>query len=542
MAEEEAAVVLSAQDEVSGAVAGAVASLERLKSTVVGSSSAMVDLTYGGTKATEAVVRMGEAAERAEVPHRALHQSMNLLSRELVDVAGGSRAAEGAVHVLDSVMLAAVTSGGALSTAFLVFIGVAVTVGTVIKTVSENTEKAKKEFEGAVESVRAITRTTEEATAATVDHAKAILKQYEAQLLVAEQAPNLGAKVKAAMGDIETAAKAAFDQVAKVAEAIIHPLTAVQALAGATSATMTGVAADISKPAPEIDALKKKVHELQEALDGIGAAARKSAAELDEFYMRQLEEAADAARVEMDLEDAKRERELFIQQARLGGWGAYYSQKDGMNQRANAAQDAEDEAAARAAEARRMKDLTNAVNTAASAAAAIGAATASAAMGASDAWHVAVSAIINDIVRMATRWVEEQVVMAQTAAFAQSVFTHGFLGIIEGLAAIGAIAAIGATLQAAASSGTSGAGVGGGVGVPTNAAGSPATAASTGFGGAAVSSAQQSVNNNISVQLAVEALDLSTVSDSQMRSLANRVARLIAGNATGGQLTLAGAS
>ena len=78
-------------------------------------------------------------------------------------------------------------------------------------------------------------------------------------------------------------------------------------------------------------------------------------------------------------------------------------------------------------------------------------------------------------------------------------------------------------------------------GSSSSTADSGTTAAGTGAGGNAVSSAQQNVNNYITVSLPVEALDLSSVSDAQMRSLANRIARLISQGATGGQFSLAGA-
>jgi hypothetical protein len=106
------------------------------------------------------------------------------------------------------------------------------------------------------------------------------------------------------------------------------------------------------------------------------------------------------------------------------------------------------------------------------------------------------------------------------------------LGIARGL--VGTLLAGPTSIAAPAA-----AGEGGAVGAAGSAAAT--TAAAAGPGGSAISSAMKEVINNISINLPVQALDLSSISDIQLKNLANRISRVIAEAAATGQFSLVGA-
>jgi hypothetical protein len=165
----------------------------------------------------------------------------------------------------------------------------------------------------------------------------------------------------------------------------------------------------------------------------------------------------------------------------------------------------------------------------------MGNAAANAAMGVANAWHTAVGAIIKDIIHMAIQWIEKHIIMAEAAALVHEVSTKGIVGLITGMAAIAAIAAIGAGLEAAVggSGGKGGSVSAGGI---SSASGSASQSVS---GGSAVATAQQSVANNIVVNLPVQAMDLSSISDTQMKALAFRIGRALQEAGATGQMSLA---
>jgi len=153
-------------------------------------------------------------------------------------------------------------------------------------------------------------------------------------------------------------------------------------------------------------------------------------------------------------------------------------------------------------------------------------------VGVQEAWKVGVKSLIGVIVDMAIKMVTINIAAAKTvaAAWAMAGGPAGMLlmaGKIAAIAALGAVA-IGALSKTKTESAPSAA----------ISSVSPASTAAATTGGAAVSTAQKEVVNNITVNMPIQALDLAAISDTQLKSLSFRVGKMLREASATGQFSL----
>jgi len=158
-------------------------------------------------------------------------------------------------------------------------------------------------------------------------------------------------------------------------------------------------------------------------------------------------------------------------------------------------------------------------------------------VGVQDAWKIGAKALINTIVDMAIKMVVINIAAAKTVAAAWSMAGGPWgmammAGKIAAIAALGAVAIGALSKQKATTTAAAAA-------APATASITPASTTAGGAGGAAVATAQQQLVNNITINMPIQALDLASISDTQLKSLSFRVGKMLREAAAVGQFSLA---
>lgn len=246
---------------ISANAAGAITAFDGLADSVDRFDSSM-------GKLPNSLSNLSRQAEEAIIPHRTAHQALNLVTRQVSELAGASKVAQGPLRVFNDILFGLVSTGGGISIPFIAATAAIVGLSSAIRAMSANGEEANKEYDKLLEKVRALAPDSERAAQATLNQAKASLALLQAQLEVEKQTPTMGAKAAAAWHGVENATKAAATEAGKVFEATINPLKAMEVGAGATAASMGKIKSSAAATNPEIAALEKKIKDLDSAIGG----------------------------------------------------------------------------------------------------------------------------------------------------------------------------------------------------------------------------------------------------------------------------------
>ena len=150
--EEEAAVILTAEDGISDSIESAIGSLRGLQDAASATAEGMSGLESSGASAEEVISKLGNASSGSIVPHRAAHQAMNLVTMDMAQMAGSGPAASGAIHVMNSAMFALATGASGASLAFLGIVGVVVGVVAGMKSISDSAKKTDEDLQKMTDS------------------------------------------------------------------------------------------------------------------------------------------------------------------------------------------------------------------------------------------------------------------------------------------------------------------------------------------------------------------------------------------------------
>lgn len=512
---DEASVVLSADDEISGPALDAAASLENLKRAVNDVSSASAALPGQANMAAASVEGLGAASEHSAVPHRAAHQALNLVSRQVTELSGASAAAHGPLKIFDSILFSMAFSGGGVSMAF---VGLTAALVTVTSIFTASSEAAKKQAEG----IEEIKKKAVEAALAT-DGLAASQKKIAAIAAGETQKAMLTNKVaiSEAQEKLKSLLETQNDQMVSQDGLIFRQVKASAATKG-TNEEIQNQKSVIQTLVTEGGSLQHRYEELTKASIGLGKSARAAAEDHSAGYLK-IQQTLNASEAGFRRTAAAAE---LVGRA-LGTSGASYNQVIVLAQKLGISHLEAATNIAKAADTMKMAVVSAASTITDSLAEMVVSGQANFAKLAGSLLQTFGSALK----QIGEMWLATDLMMSMGIG-PQSI------GAAIGVIALGSlIEAVGSKISA----GTSGAAESSAAPSSTGVSGAATTPGATGVGGTAVSSAQQTVNNNITIQLAVEALDLAAVSDAQMRSLSNRIARLIAQGAQGGQFSLAGA-
>lgn len=516
-----ATVALAATDEISSPTLQAINSLQQLQATIGQLATASKGLTGSSVPAAAGVRAVGEASGASAIPHRAAHQALNLVSTSMAGLAGASPAAEAGVRVLDAVMFQVAIHGAAISMGFVGLVVAAAGVGAAMKSAAEETKKEADSLEavkaGAVKAVSGLT----------------YLSSYQ-RGVAGVAAGDLSAKIiklKSDIGDLSDKMKENVSSSSGVGIMSKVGLWAKETFSMGSTTGTSGIndaaAAAQVKMAGNLRVLQEELKKTQHEYDLMTqkSGAYKSVLQnignpLQEFENQMTHEASTLEAVGRALGDVGSDAEDM---------GAIFREVESISDRMGVTYE-------RAAGI--MKSQTDAVKSGViGLASTIGTAMGNAISGTRDAWKEGLKAIIGAVFDMATQVVIAAAIMNQaiTAAFIPGTFA-GILAMVVVLqalkqVAIGALSSGISSNSAAASANVAGGDLG--VGSPGGAPSGP--------GGTAVASAQSQVTNNIQVNLPVQALDLASISDIQLKSFANRVGRVIAEAAGQGQFSLVGA-
>lgn len=523
-----ATVALAASDQISAPVLKAIASLQQLQAAIGDISKASKSMTDSSAVGVSGIRGLGEASDHSVAPHRAAHQALGLVTGAMGDLAGASPAAQAGVKVLDSIMFQMAVTGGALSLGFVGVVAAAAAVGSAFKSAADEAKKQQESIDKTTESVIRATEALHTLDAAHKTVAGAGLGQLRASLAslkqqlaeVEEQSKRAAESASKGtsggfLADMATGMKAAVtfgsaynDMLDKANASQVKFMTQARALAQAVKDTQT-----------QIDGLTKKIGVYHSTITtGVNP--------LREFGAAQERAAADTAALGSALNafgsSADADLSAVIAKAKeladiLGITVVEAASKMGQILQAQTAAI--------------MQGFIEASKI-------IGTAIGNAMGGVKQTWREVAKSLIGMVFDVATQVVIAAALMneALTAAFIPGSFVAilGMVAVIQALKA-GAMAALSSGASSAASSA-----VGSSAG-SSSAGGSAASSGTGGTSGTAVGSANQNVVNNISVHLPIQTLDVSSVSDIQLRNLATRIGRVLSQAAGQGQFSLVGA-
>lgn len=497
---DEATVTLSATDQISAPTLKAVASLQQLQAAIEEMAGASRKTQGSAASAASATNEMAEAANRSVVPHRAASQAMNLVSSGLLQVSGAAPEAAGAMRVLDSILMTMAVGGGAVS---LMFIGItAAVVGAVsiFKHFSTEASTTNKELSAMVDKMGEASLAVDHLTTAQRGAAAAAAAVLQPNIIAAETAiGKLNQQLEASRTKSVQAAQGHLGFKDTLLAAIPFYGNAENASRKYT-AEQIDLMAKTKAASANLEEMKRKFNELTAASAGAGAGVRSAI-----NTSAALSEAVKNSNAEIDRQ--------------ANAMAAYYKKIDDFStQTKNIVLGAFANMAVGVGEVIGEMIATGEMN-----------------------WKKFLLVVVDSVLMAA-----QQIVMAWMAVSQfMNVIIPGWGGIsitagILALAAIGVLRGVahsmlggGGASKAASSAASSGASA-----ASTGAVGE---GAGTGAGGTAVSSAQQSLTNNIVVNIPIQALDLSAISDMQLKSLSNRIGRVMAEASGHGQFSLVGA-
>lgn len=503
---DEALVTLTAVDNVSEPIARAVSSIRQMESAIDSMAGLGGQTAESLMRTTSGVLDLNAAQESSVIPHRAAHQALSLVASDLTAVAGGSEVAHGAVRVLDSVLFQMAVTGGAVSIGFIALVAAAVGIGSVMRSASEDTKKEQESLDKLTESTIKSVQTLDYLNAAQ----KSVAGVGAAQL--GEQVT----KLKTQISDLTDKMKENAAEMIRLQQ----PQTLAGLERGEAGPTDTSAqsAAQV-KMTGELRVLQLQLKNTQHEFDLL---TQKSGA-----YHSAIKSLSEPL-MEFSAQNEREAEELATIGQALGNVDA------GMDQ---VAATADRMGVTYIEAARTMSSMNSILKTGIEEVSmTLGATLGNAIMGAKHSWQEGLKSMVAAVFDAATQVVLAAAFMnkAITAAFIPGTFI-GILAMVAVLQTLKAVAvsALSSAANEAATNAQAATGTSSGQtsAVPNNA----------GAGGTAVSSAQKEIINNVSVNLGVQALDLSAISDNQLKSLANRIGRVLADAAGQGQFSLAGA-
>ena len=523
---DDATVILSAQDNLTAPILKAVAALQQLQAAIGEVSDAAGDIQGSAGAAESGVAAVGAASANSVIPHRAAHQALNLVSQDLAALAGASPAAEGGIRVMDSVMLQMAITGGKVSLGFIGIVAAAVGAGVAMKNIAEGAKKADEELtkmtDAAVKSVSGLDiLSASQMKVAGVGAAQLQQKMIDLKTQIAA----LNEKIRDSAASVEATGRA-YQNASNPIVTTGQSFEIINAILAKLHPTQDQAAQDSVKHAAQLSVLQNELKKTSVELDNLtikNVRYHESAGQAATTeFLRGINAEAAALKTEAD--------QITEVQSALGNYSATMEQVGSVAQSMGVTY----VEAARVMAARTQALQSGIMGLAQT----IGQALGKAIMGSKDAWKEALVAMVGQVFDMATAVVIAAGVMnkALTAAWIPGTFV-GIFALVAVLQAAkyAAMAGISKAIGAAAS-GDSQSSAG-----STESVSGSSSPSSSGAGGTAVSSAQSNVTNNIVVNLPVQALDLSSISDMQLKSLANRVGRVMAEASGQGQLSFAGA-
>lgn len=520
MAGDEALVVLKAEDLVTGPTTKAIESLDKFQATVGKLSDTGKAASSGAKQAAEGLGMASKAANEAKTSNEVANQAMRLVTLQLGDMAGASSAARGGLAVLSTTMSQVLVMGKALSPAFLALTLASSAAATAFKVFSEDTKKAREESE-------ALAKKNQEAVLSMNYLGDA------ARGVAAVGAAEMGKKVlelKDRLGEAEEAMRKLQDRASKLSAA---DTTGFEMGAGGEPTPVTKV--DVGPIQTQVEAARKSIVNLKMELVG----AEKSYDNLTKASRGQGEAARASGRLIIEAAAQQRnELNSYIAQVERASQTtklfADFS-VDGMNRVKQAAADTGASWTEMVEVAKKQTDILN--SAVIEGALMMGQALGNVVAGNKDAWRTGLRTLIGYFFDAATQIVLASAIVNKAISAMLIPFGFGaILGLAAGLQIIKVVAmnALGGATSAASGAGS---GVTGGL---SSGAGAAASGKAT-TGGQALATSQREVTNNISINLPVQALDLASISEIQMKAFASRIGRAIREAAATGQFSTSAA-
>ncbi len=513
MGSEEAKVVLTAVDNVTIPALKASESLRAYQ----GSVDALASLTGGSASGinpayAKTLDNVSDSATHAGTSHRVAHQSLQLFTQGLGEVAGASPAAEAGVRVLDSAMLHMATTGGMLSLGFVAVVAAVTAAGYAFRTSAEHTKTEREEMDKLKDSTIAAVKQLD-----YLDRA-----QKSVMGVGAGEAAERVTKLKAKIDDLTEAMRK------NAAQAAIMSKPQTENLGGMEGSVTLPAQSDGSKSAGnqvkmagELRVLQEELKKAQHEQDQLTLKSSKYVSLLKDngnplrTYSNELErQAAAYESVGQIMGDLEFDYGALSQAAETAGISTTHAAQIMVAQN---------------------KAVEQGVFNLASA---FGQTIGNAVMKGKDAWREGLKAMLGMVFDTATQVLIAAAIMNKGLSAALIPFSFGailaMVAVVQGLkmVAMNALSSGAASLQSAAPTS---------LGAVNGGATSGTGTASSGPGGSPISSASKEVVNNIQIHLPVSAMDLSSVSDIQMKTLANKIGRIIADAAGHGQFSLVGA-
>ena len=495
MADRTVEVALRAIDETSGPAMSAAGALTTFSDSVGKASIASKQLTDSGTQ----TVGMMDLLE-GRAMHRFEHTGMNVMIGQMAMMAGAAGPAGGALHLIEAGLFAVTSAAGLLSGPMVLVVaalaGIALACGNSSKEEAKLTEQTKT----VCEQLDQLSGRAKSAEQKVLDLANAQLVALNAEL---------------------ASAKAHEESVKALAESAVAGDGAEFALKG------VGTAADSTVG---------KIGRLKEGIDSIRSSmselASKDAKDMAQAHQEAIDKMASGEQLfvartaqlwdEMKAHNVDKWFEFQTDVADIND-RMYQNWKD-VQKKMRDEQDATADAAARSM-AKMYKQIEPTFE-------AIGAAAADMAMKTQGAVAAMATAIVDTVEKMAMMVIADWMGVADAAAIANTIEEEGIWALAGAAVTLAAVAAVFEGIKSL---------------IPKEKFSAPTTAVSNtpgttsavgGLGGSAVSSSQQMITNNVSVNLGLQALDLASVSDSQLQNLVYRLGRLLKQAAATGQFSL----
>lgn len=526
----EATVTLSASDQISAPTLKAIAALQQMQAAIDEVASAAKRLPGSTEAATRSARAMGETVGNV-VPQRTASQALGVITAQLGEMAGASTAAQSAIRIFDNILVQLVMTGGMVSMAFVGITAAAVTLTSIITTLTRAHDKEAealsamvKKSNDAVLGLSNLTAAQRSAAGVALAEAGRTIRSLEEQIGNLNEKINQNVAASQRQAPSLRSVKSEVDGTAALSKMLGEVWDGLRGKGDALAASSVDMAGKMRILSAELDAARKRYDDLKMAAAGLGATSREAmkygltmAAVKTEMrgvageFLRTAEASErmgqaignrniDFANLNKYLQDSKGTLDDYVK-----AWDASASAISGavvgmVDQMGQALGEA-----LVTGQLQWDKLMIGMVKTCLGALKQIGA-----------MWMAASL--------MVSVGLGPQGFVAGLALMAVASIAEGFLNALTAPTPKvigGADMARQASLEAT-----------GGQSVE-RAAGGP--------GGTAVSSAQSNITNNIVVNLPVQALDLSSISDMQLKSLAVRVGRVMAEAAGQGQLSFAGA-
>jgi len=213
---------------------------------------------------------LAAASDRALIPHRAAHQALNLVTRQIAMLGGASAAASGPLRVFDSILFQLCMTGGAVSLPFIAITAAVVGLTSVFVAHHAAVAKTNAEYATLIAKENSLLEATDKGTVATIKSAEAMLQKLEAQLLIQEKMPTNWDKIK-------SYGVSALDAVGKGAGVVNRAIESILFPGAVTFPGLDALSAKLQAANPIIDETRKKIEAQREAIRKLGDIAQETA-------------------------------------------------------------------------------------------------------------------------------------------------------------------------------------------------------------------------------------------------------------------------